>query len=209
MTYDEIKREIGKRLGDPDLTKYRGLIGNYFLQGVCDLALSGEFMKVEMPYLYRSKGFHSSGVEDPVTASPYQLRLTGPDKEVDENVLKIISIVQGFQYQESVDYLKYIEITDDEYNRMAVDSEMQPLANEVFWFQDIVSDTEAYIRFYPHIRMEETDRYYFLNFLVSPDKNDFNLENDTRDLSERFSNNFIYKLIDYVVARIKGKIEEQ
>ena len=35
MNYTEVRREIGRRLGDPDLKKFRGLVGQCFVSSMC------------------------------------------------------------------------------------------------------------------------------------------------------------------------------
>ena len=52
MTYENIKRSICKRLGDPDLQVYRGLAGEYFVNAMCDLIAADEYQEEDIPELF-------------------------------------------------------------------------------------------------------------------------------------------------------------
>ena len=42
MVYRDIQREIGKRLGDPDLKRFRGLISQCFVDSMCSVLAKEE-----------------------------------------------------------------------------------------------------------------------------------------------------------------------
>ena len=47
MNYTEVRREIGRRLGDHDLRKYRGLVGQCFVSSMCQLLENEENYNLE------------------------------------------------------------------------------------------------------------------------------------------------------------------
>ena len=47
MNYTEVRREIGRRLGDPDLKKYRGLVSQCFVSSMCQLLENEENYNLE------------------------------------------------------------------------------------------------------------------------------------------------------------------
>ena len=49
MTFEQIKLEIAKRLGDDDITRTRAVVGRAFEQAVTELALSDETRMEEIP----------------------------------------------------------------------------------------------------------------------------------------------------------------
>ena len=59
MNYTEVRREIGRRLGDPDLKKFRGLVGQCFVSSMCQQLEDEESYNLEEvslqffePFLY-------------------------------------------------------------------------------------------------------------------------------------------------------------
>ena len=52
MKYRDILREVGKRLGDADLVRYKGLASQCFIDSMCKMLSSGEgFSMEEVPDL--------------------------------------------------------------------------------------------------------------------------------------------------------------
>ena len=177
MTYTQIKREIAKRLGDNDLKKYRGVIGNSFLQAIGEVMLSGDCDPVEYPELYKEEALQL-GTFMGKTAVDY------PSK-----MLKLIDI-------RAKDVVFTKEITKEEFERMAVEGAFEPALNEIFWYQDnkliwLIAPTTNEIHI-PGI---------FAVYLQNPDSTDWSFStNLIEDL--KYGRNFIYKCIDKAVANI-------
>ena len=54
MKYRDILREIGKRLGDPDLRRFRGVVSQCFVDSMCDIISKEEgYNDVEIPDLIK------------------------------------------------------------------------------------------------------------------------------------------------------------
>ena len=60
MTLLEIKREIGKKLGDPDLSKYRGVVKDAFTDSIVSMLHAEDYTEEEIFSLVLRK--ETSGV---------------------------------------------------------------------------------------------------------------------------------------------------
>tara|TARA_R100001510_G_scaffold56177_1_gene61267 strand:+ start:1911 stop:2483 length:573 start_codon:yes stop_codon:yes gene_type:complete len=177
MTFTEIKREIAKRLGDNDSKKYRGVIGNSFLQAICEELVSGECDPVEYPELYVEE---SLNVGEVVGRQFYNY----PSK-----MLKLIDV------RSRADIFTK-EITKEEYERMQVEEAFRPALNEIFWYQD-----NKYIWIIAEFNKGLIPQFIFTVYLKNPDSSQWNFDVDLiEDL--KYGRNFIYKCIDKAVANI-------
>ena len=177
MTYTEIRREIGKRLGDNDLNKYKGLVSNSFLQAIGEVMLSGDCDPVEYPELYKEEALQL-GTFMGKTAVDY------PSK-----MLKLIDI-------RARDVVFTKEITKEEFERMTVEDAFEPTLNEIFWYQD-----NKFIWLIAPTSNEIIIPAVFAVYLQNPDSTSWSFStNLIEDL--KYGRNFIYKCIDKAVANI-------
>ena len=178
MTYTQIRREIGKRLGDDDLVKYKGLVSNGLLEAMCQVLVEGKCEPVEYPELYVEDALQMIPSTSGTSAVSY------PDK-----MLKLIDI-RAFNDA----FTK--EITKEEFERMAIEDAFKPTLNEIFWYQDnkyiwLIAPTSNLINI-PAV---------FAVYLQNPDSADWSFStNLIEDL--KYGRNFIYKCIDKAVANI-------
>ena len=177
MTYTEIKREIAKRLGDQDHTVFRGIIGNSFLQAMCEELSAGECDPAEYPELY---------LETAVQVKSFLGRksINYPDE-----MMKLIDV-----RAKSEVFTK--QITKEEYERMEVEEAFRPTLNEIFWYSDnkfiwLIAPFDIEIPF------PEIDVVYLKN--PNPEDWNFNV-NLIKDL--KYGRNFLYKCINKAVINI-------
>ena len=172
MTYTQIRREIGKRLGDDDLVKYKGLVSNGLLEAMCQVLVEGKCEPVEYPELYVEDALQMIPSTSGTSAVSY------PDK-----MLKLIDI-RAFNDA----FTK--EITKEEFERMAIEDAFKPTLNEIFWYQDnkfiwIITPTSDDVVIPP----------IFAVYLKIPDATDWGFSTDLIE-GLKYGRNFIYKCIN-------------
>jgi len=114
MTLLEIKREIGKKLGDPDLAKYRGVVKDAFTDSIVSMLHAEDYTEEEIFSLVLRK--ETSGVVNGTAMLGYPI--------------KIISVVGSIAGED--DHM--IRKTPQEIDRIKTDSELAPLTNEIFYY---------------------------------------------------------------------------
>ena len=177
MTYTQIKREIAKRLGDNDLKKYRGVIGNSFLQAIGEVMLSGDCDPVEYPELFKEEFLQ---IESFMGRKSFDY----PSK-----MLKLVDV------RARVDIFTK-EISKEEFERMQTEEAFRPTLNEIFWYQD-----NKYIWLIVSFDQDIAVPAVSSVYLQNPDSTDWSFStNLIEDL--KYGRNFIYKCIDKAVANI-------
>ena len=177
MTYTQIKREIAKRLGDNDLKKYRGVIGNSFLQAIGEVMLSGDCDPVEYPELFKEEFLQ---IESFMGRKSFDY----PSK-----MLKLVDV------RARVDIFTK-EISKEEFERMQTEEAFRPTLNEIFWYQD-----NKYIWLIVSFDQDIAVPAVSSVYLQNPDSTDWSFStNLIEDL--KYGRNFIYKCMDKAVANI-------
>ena len=185
MTYDEIKREIGKRLGDPDLTKYRGLIGNYFLQGVCELAIDAPIEEIQ-ELVVDISGTNVFFVNHEASVNIPKGTLKVMDVFIDPAGLVTSDLI-----------LKAVD--HDDIKRMNLEPAYKPAGNECFWFR--VGNT---IRFLLSEDWEGENTFNFtIQAIYSPDKI---IWTGSMIDDHGYSRGFLYRCIDNAVAKLRAEL---
>jgi len=191
MKYRDILREVGKRLGDADLVRYKGLASQCFIDSMCKMLSSGEgFSMEEVPDLIEEveKNLSLSNQQDVVSLSTLL-----PDGEL----LRLLDIYQQPQADfDSAITLK--EIEHNEYKRMHLEMSFRPTSDEVFWFR---RGNDIY--FIAGILAETGfDLAVMFQFLKNPNPDDWEDSDLLTDLN--YSRNFIYRVITDTVANISS-----
>ena len=177
MTYTEIRREIGKRLGDNDINKYKGLVSNSFLQAIGEVMLSGDCDPVEYPELFKEEFLQ---IESFMGRKSFDY----PSK-----MLKLVDV------RARVDIFTK-EISKEEFERMQTEEAFRPTLNEIFWYQD-----NKYIWLIVSFDQDIAVPAVSSVYLQNPDSTDWSFStNLIEDL--KYGRNFIYKCIDKAVANI-------
>lgn len=195
--------EICSRVNDPNQDTYGGRAEDLFHSGISALIGQGEWTVEDIPYLYRSTIINSeqTGVND-----KNQLQIAGATNELDsgKNIIKIVDIVDGVLIANALaPVFKYMRITHEEFNRLSVDSEYNPQTDEIFWLIDMKGSSNQYIKFYTAGGTTMAAKDYKVSYIIAPLKSEFAT---SVELSERFSDAFTWKVIDFAEAKIKNEI---
>ena len=162
-------------------------------EGISSLAVSEGVSRDDIVGILKSETVNVSEIPVP----KYRLKIKGANKNIDYNPAKIITIVNDLTDSET-EY-RYIEISLSELNRLN-DADYSPFDDEIFYYQ-----RGDYIYFYPQERMGT--QKLVLTYIAEPDSYAY-VDSTSDFISASFfhrlySSNFIYKVIDYGVGRIR------
>ena len=216
-TYTDVYEEMLTRVNDPYGDTYADRAKELVYEGIVSLAVSGQFEADQIPSLVTTQVFTGSGL------SNSRLKVSGEDNDFyNNNVIKIIGITDDIidqwsnsstmtgmsyfsadndgvpfhnQIPQEVIRQKYIPISLSEVNRLN-DPEEQPFYDEIYYYR-----RDDYLYFFPTPNIQSVGQSIIIHYLKAP----YNYE--LADvMTERFSLDFLYKVIDYGVGRIR---EEQ
>ena len=204
-TFADLYNEILVRVNDPDGDTYTDRAKELVYEGISAMAISGNFDADNMPALVKSKQINASGL-----STPYKLKVSGDNTDLDNDILlKIVGITDDTTHintstqlgqvyvdpetPQNVSRQKYIPISLAEVNRLNV-AEEQPFYDEIYFYRR--GDN---IFFHPSNNM--STQIFVVHYIKAP----HNLVTDDV-MTEMFSLDFLYKVIDYGVGRIR---EEQ
>lgn len=189
MTYDGLVVEICSRVNDPDKDTFGDRASELVYEGIAALAKSGEFGKDDIPGIMKTKGITIDGL-----ANEYQIKIYGSTNELDnDSVLKIIAITDDPLYITDSKY-KFIFITVEELNRISNDSDLNPLSDELFFWE-----YNNNLRFYPIDRL--SGQYIYIHYIKDPGTYD-----DAAELTGIYSTHFQYQVIGYATDRLRAEI---
>ena len=196
ITYYDVVQEILKRVNDAEGDVYLDRAKSLVYEGISTLAVSEGVTKDDIVGILKSE------TVDVGTFSPnYKMKIKGDSKDLDYNPARIISIVDDFTDADEtvlnqVTKHRYIELSLSEVNRLN-DPDYSPFNDEIFYYQ-----RGDFIYFYPQDRM--INQKLIITYIAEPDDYDYtdNLS-DASFFEKLYSFNFIYKIIDYGVGRIK------
>ena len=204
-TFADVYNEILVRVNDPDGDTYTDRAKELVYEGISAMAISGNFDADNMPALVKARQINASGL-----STPYKLKVSGDNTDLDNDILlKIVGITDDTTYlntstqtgqvyvdpetPQNVSRQKYIPISLAEVNRLNV-AEEQPFYDEIYFYRR--GDN---ILFHPINNM--SSQIFVVHYIKAP----HNLTTDDV-MTEMFSLDFLYKVIDYGVGRIR---EEQ
>lgn len=205
-TFANVYNEILVRVNDPDGDTYTDRAKELVYEGISAMAVSGNFDADHMPSLVKAKQINTSSDLD----QPYRLKVSGNNTELDNDILlKIVGITDDTTYAntslqigqayvdpetpQNVTRQKYIPISLAEVNRLNVPEE-QPFFDEIYYYR-----RGDHLYFHPTSNMNT--QIFVIHYIKAP----HNLVTDDV-MTEMFSLDFLYKVIDYGVGRIR---EEQ
>lgn len=183
MTLSEIMLDIGKRLGDPDLKKYRGLVRSVFVQSICDSVKAEEYDLSDI-----------NDIVAEVSANIYE-----SDSEIvaslPADMLKLLDVSLPIDmHPDNTDtVLKEVDI--EEVKRMAIEDAFHPVGQEVFYYRKgnslrILLSREADL---------PNDFSIKILYIKSPDSSSWGW-----DTNLDYSLGFIYKCINNTVGILGG-----
>lgn len=189
ITYYDVVQEILKRVNDAEGDVYLDRAKSLVYEGISTLAVSEGVTKDDIVGILKSE------TVDVGTFSPsYKMQIKGDSKDLEYNPARIVSIVDDLT--DSATEYRYIELSLPELNRLN-DEDYRPFDDEIFYYQ-----RGDYIYFYPQDRM--TSQKLVITYIAEPD--DYYYTDNIFGASyfeKLYSFNFIYKVIDYGVGRIK------
>ena len=230
MTYYELVQEVLRRVNDPLGDTYLDEAKEMMFDGLSSIVRSGDYIPEDCPYLYRTTTLNSSAD----LSSAWSIITSGSGNELTElgtpvNVMKIIDIVEGDSAYYKVATiggaeavassddngtltypLKYIKMSRELFNRAMGDASYAPLSNEVFYTIEMKGELVSLIKFIPTDRVADVD--YKITYVVTPDPAQYvygTSASTSTDISEQYSNAFLYKVIDYAVGKIQAQIGGQ
>ena len=188
FTFDQVKSEVLTRINDPLGDTYSDRAKELIYEGICSLALGG-YSRDGYPLIAKTESYN-------VIVSGHPIQISGSSSVLSSQVLKIISIVdeQAVSGALGVQTYKFIPIGLDEYNRL-FDQDEYPFADEIFYYRE-----GDFIKFYPLERTGDVGSI-LINYIAAP--NDYG---DSDVMTDGYSLDFLYKVVDYSVGRIR---EEQ
>ena len=192
ITYYDVVQEILKRVNDADGDIYLDRAKELVYEGISSLAVSEGVTKDDIVGILKSEVVDVSGLGG-------KLQIKGADKDLDNNPAKIISIVDDLTAPDEViiggiTEHRYIELSLAEVNRLN-DPDYSPFNDEIFYYQ-----RGDYIYFYPQVIM--ISQKLVITYIAEPDSYDYT-ELGASFFEKLYSFNFIYKVIDYGVGRIR------
>ena len=192
ITYYDVVQEILKRVNDADGDIYLDRAKELVYEGISSLAVSEGVTKDDIVGILKSEVVDVSNLGG-------KLQIKGDDKDLENNPAKIISIVDDLTAPDEViiggiTEHRYIELSLAEVNRLN-DPDYNPFNDEIFYYQ-----RGDYIYFYPQERM--ISQKLVITYIAEPDSYDYT-ELGASFFDRLYSFNFIYKVIDYGVGRIR------
>jgi len=188
FTFDQVKSEVLTRVNDPLGDTYSDRAKELIYEGICSLALGG-YSRDGYPLIAKTESYN-------VATSGHPIQISGSSSVLSSPVLKIVSIVdeQAVSGAAGAQTYKFIPIGLDEYNRL-FDQDEYPFADEIFYYRE-----GDYIKLYPLETAGDVGSI-LINYIASPD--DYG---DSDVMTYGYSLDFLYKVVDYSVGRIR---EEQ
>ena len=216
-TYTDVYQEMLTRVNDPDGDTYTDRAKELVYEGIVSLAVSGQFEADQIPSLVTTKLFSANGI------TSNRLKVSGEENDFyNYNIIKIIGITDdiidqwsdtasmtgmsyfsedgdGVQFHnqdpQTVRRQKYIPLSLSEVNRLN-DPEEQPFYDEIYYYR-----RNDYLYFFPTPNVQSIGQRIIIHYLKAPSNYEL-----ADVMTERFSLDFLYKVIDYGVGRIR---EEQ
>ena len=188
MNYTEVRREIGRRLGDPDLKRYRGLVSQCFVSSMCQL-------------LENEENYNNEEISGLIIDDPQTVHFSGGTQHtivLRDDAIKLINIFQDIDVALGTG-ITFIEITATDFRRMNLERAFRPTEREIFWFRR--ANKIQFIRGEFENPNTSGINHVILQYLMNPDPTQWQ---DTTNLitGENFSRNFIYKTIGKTVENI-------
>ena len=192
MKYREILREVGKRLGDPDLQRFKGLVSQCFVDSMCGMLAKDEgYNLVEIPDLIKE-------VEHQLDFDNAQVSVSLPSIAESGSVIKLVDVFQ----RPSTDFTNSLtvkEIPAEEFKRMALEVSFRPAAEEVFYFRR--GNNVYFVSGQFADDMGEVSVVF--QFIENPDPSDWSGETNLIS-GLNYSRNFIYRVIGETVVNISN-----
>ena len=192
MTFEQIKLEMAKRLGDPDYDKTRALVGRAFEQAVSELSSSEDVRPEEIPALMINESLQDDGSSG--------LRLLIFENhiasiEYPSDMSRFIDLSLHSEYGQNLN-LMLKRVSWEDIKRTKLESAFKPAGNECFYYF-----TTNRIELLLSENFEGHQMILFvMHYITNPDMDDWTSgTNLVTDLG--YGRGFIYRCIDLAVSR--------
>ena len=185
LTFDQVKSEVLTRVNDPLGDTYSDRAKELVYEGICALAL-GDYSRDGYPILAKTETYETEGDN--------QIQINGSSSVLSNPVLRIVGVVdeQLISAQFDTTPYRFIPIDSAKYNRLH-DEDERPFDDEIYYYRE-----GDFLYLYPYGRAAGN---VLISYIASPD--DYG---DDDIMTNGYSLDFLYKVIDYSVGRIR---EEQ
>jgi len=192
MIYKDVQKEIGKRLGDPDLKRFRGLISQCFVDSMCSvLAKEENYNLVEIPDLIKE-------IDHTLDLKNSQYTVSLPSIASSGSVIRFLDIFQR-PNEDFASALTLKEIPQEEYKRMALEVAFRPTSEEIFYFRR--GNNIYFVS--GQLADEEVEISVVFQFIENPNPDEWN-DNTNLINTLNYSRNFIYRIISETVVNISN-----
>ena len=192
MIYRDILREIGKRLGDPDLKRFRGVVTQCFVDSMCGILSKEEgYNDVEIPDLIKE-------VEHTLDFSNSQYTVSLPSLSGSGSVIRLMDVFQRPD-ENFTSSLTLKEIPKEDYKRMALEVSFRPASEEVFYFRR--GNNIYFVS--GQIADDEVSTTVVFQFIENPNPDDWKMTTNFMT-NLNYSRNFIYRVINETVKNISN-----
>lgn len=186
-TFDQLKTEILTRVNDPDGDTYSSRANELIYEGICAMVL-GDYPRDGYPGLAITESVLPNSL-----STAYRIKVSGAGRETDYPLLKVIAItddyIAGDDTGTGINEHRFIPINIEQYNRLN-DANERPFEDEVYYYRQ-----GDFLYFYPG---DMTLGKLLVTYIGSPESYS---GNDV--MNNKFSLDFLYKVVDYTVAKIR------
>lgn len=198
-TFDEVIQEICSRVNDPDRDTYGDRAKELFYESAVTLVKDGNFNADDCPGLITFEKVNVGQLNPKhewlIESSQVEDDGETPSTVLGEVCIRLLSIVDDYENNEDteINQHKYMPISVNEYASL-IDPENRPYDDEIYYWR-----MGSKVRFYPKESMNSQN--VIVQFVKHPQDLD-----DNKELQGSFSLDFIYKIINYSVSKLKEEM---
>lgn len=192
ITLNEIVEEICNRVNDPYEDTYADRARDLFISSVFQNMKDPKWSRFDYHGLVGSKVLSTN--QDKRTFT-----VLGAPNEITVNsryIIDVLNVVSNDLSEANERTRKFVPIDISEANRIATDSELEPIVGEVYWY---LLGEKLY--FYPNANESMKGLSFVIEYLFNPfrfRKND--------DMLKYYSVNFVFEAIDTTVGKLLSEI---
>lgn len=190
MNLDTIKRNIGKRVGDPDLVKHRGLVEDVFVNAMCDLLQADEYQGEDVPDILVDS-------TENVQFINYEANFTVPNDTLKFlDVYIPVSTLLGTEIT-----LKKIDYS--EAKRIGLEPAFSPTKTECFWYR-LGNKVQMILSEDFDVGSQPTNLNFVFSYIKNPDPGEWATANLITDLG--YGRDFLYRCINRAAQYLSGGV---
>jgi hypothetical protein len=188
MTFDDMKKAVGRRSSDPNATRYSDAIEDYLIQAMSNILLSEGIIEEQAPLL----------IAELTRNVPLENGL-GVIEINNANFPSILRVIKPFINPVSNRKIILTEDSIKKFNYRKDNPVLQPDTNEGFWTKD-----GSFIRFYFDSKSVETTIDVIFRVINNPVPETIS---SSRDLvNDGYGLQFLYSVIDLASVNLRNQI---